>query len=322
VTPTAIAAETLLDLYERMITIRVFEERVVELFAKGLITGSTHPCIAQEAISAGACAALRPSDIVLATYRGHGAAIAKGCELKPLMAEMLTRTTGCCRGRGGSMHLCDVSRGFYDTNAIVAAHIPIAGGVALSVNLRHGSEVVVCFFGDGASCEGEFYETLNMAQLWKVPLILICENNGYAISVPAHLSQSTPDIADRAKGFGMRNDIVDGNDPLAVMQAVGAAAEFARAGRGPSLIECKTVRWERHSAFSSGKYANPEEALRWKQVDPLPRLARSIEENGVPSSRLDKIGDEAVRRVEEAVHFAMESPLPAPESVYEGIFAE
>src|SRR5688572_12269328 len=192
-----------LALYNRMVMIRIFEERAVELFAQGLITGSTHLCIAQEATSLGVCAALRPDDLVLATYRGHGVALAKGSDPKHIMAELLTRTTGCCKGRGGSMHLCDVSTGFLGTNAIVAAHIPIAGGVALSLKLRKSLQVAVCFFGDGASCEGEFYETLNMAALWKVPLVLICENNGYAISVPTKLSQSTPDIADRARGFGI-----------------------------------------------------------------------------------------------------------------------
>ena len=220
------------------------------------------------------------------------------------------------------MHMCDVSKGFYGTNAVVAAHIPIAGGVALSMKLRKQPNVVLCFFGDGSTCEGEFYETLNMASLWKVPLVLICENNGWAISVPVALSQSTPDIADRAKGFGMPGEIVDGNDPLAVRAAVASAVRRARAGEGPTLIECKTVRWERHSAFSSGKYANPEEALKWKKTDPLPRLAERLKAAGVPVERITEIGQEAKKRVEEAVEYAIQSPLPAPESVYEGIFAE
>lgn len=313
---------TLLGFYERMVTIRLFEESVLELFGKGLITGSTHPCIAQEAIPAGACAALRPDDIVLATYRGHGVAIAKGCDLKPLMAEMLTRTTGCCKGRGGSMHLCDTSMGFFGTNAIVAAHIPIAGGVALSIKLRREQKVVLCFFGDGSTCEGEFYETLNMASLWKIPLVLICENNGWAISVPTELSQSTPDIADRARGFGMPSEVVDGNDPVAVRDVVAAAVGRARAGEGPTLIECKTVRWERHSAFSSGKYLNPEEALKWRKADPVPRFLAKLTDIGVPAERIATAEASAKRRVNEAVEYALQSPLPTPESVHEGIFAD
>src|SRR4051794_21486382 len=241
--------EKSLTYYHRMVMIRAFEQRALELFGQGLITGSTHLCIAQEATSLGVCAALRPDDLVLATYRGHGIALAKGSDPKHIMAELLTRTTGCCQGRGGSMHICDVKNGFLGTNAIVAAHIPIAGGVALSAKLRKTGQVVLCFFGDGASCEGEFFETLNMASLWKIPLVLICENNGYAISVPTRLSQSTPDVADRARGFGMPGVIVDGNDLFAVRDVTSDAVQRAREGGGPTLIEAKTIRWERHSAF-------------------------------------------------------------------------
>jgi TPP-dependent pyruvate/acetoin dehydrogenase alpha subunit len=309
-------------LYNRMVMIRAFEERAVELFAQGLITGSTHLCIAQEATSLGACAALKPDDLVLATYRGHGVALAKGSDPKRIMAELLTRTTGCCKGRGGSMHICDVSKGFLGTNAIVAAHIPIAGGVALSVKLRKTGQVVLCFFGDGASCEGEFFETLNMASLWKIPLVLICENNGYAISVPTKLSQCTPDIADRARGFGMPAVTVDGNDLLAVRDATAEAVRRAREGGGPTLIEAKTTRWERHSGFSAGKYANPEEAQRWKTVDPLPRLKGQLLEMGAGAEDLDAEERAARLLVDEAVEFAKNSPQPGLESLYEGTFAE
>lgn len=310
-----------LKLYWQMLVIRKFEEAGIELFARGLITGSTHPCIGQEAIPAGACSALAPDDLVLATYRGHGAAIAKGSDPRRLMAELLTRSTGCCLGRGGSMHVADVALGLLGTNAIVAGHIPIAGGVALASKLRRDNKVTVCFFGDGAACEGEFFETLNMAALWKLPLILICENNGYAISVPVSASQSTPDIADRAKGFGMPGAIVDGNDPLAVREEVALAAARARNGEGPTLLECKTVRWERHSAFSSGKYADPEEALRWRKVDPIPRLALLLREAGAAEEALAEADREAAAIVAEAVQFALDSPFPDPASVEEGIFA-
>ncbi len=312
----------LLALYNRMVMIRAFEESAIELFAKGLITGSTHPCIGQEAIPVGACSALEPDDLVLATYRGHGAAIAKGADPRYLMAELLTRTTGCCKGRGGSMHLCDKEKGFLGTNAIVAAHIPIAGGVALSCKLRKTRQVVLCFFGDGASCEGEFFETLNMSALWKVPLVFICENNGYAISVPTSASQATPDIADRARGFGIPAVSIDGNDVLEVRARTSAAVAHARQGYGPFMIECKTVRWERHSAFSAGRYENPEEAQRWKKVDPIPRFAQRLLEMGATVEQLNT--EEVVARaaIQQAVEFAMDSPLPEPESVYEGIFAK
>lgn len=316
------AIHSLLELYRQMLTIRYFEENAIELFAKGLITGSTHPCIGQEAIAVGACSTLEERDSVLATYRGHGAAIAKGSDPKWLMAELLTRTTGCCKGRGGSMHLCDKEKGFIGTNAIVGAHLPIAGGVALANKMRGTDRVVLCFFGDGASCEGDFFETLNMAALWKVPLIFICENNGYAISVPTGLSQATQDIADRARGFGMPSRIVDGNDVREVKVAVAEGVARARVGSGPSFIECKTVRWERHSAFSSGRYENPEEAQRWKTVDPIPRLEKVLLEEGADSEEIDREREAAKERIAEAVQFALQSPLPIVDSIYEGIFAE
>ncbi|MEW5979327.1 MAG: thiamine pyrophosphate-dependent dehydrogenase E1 component subunit alpha [Acidobacteriota bacterium] len=319
---TDLAPHDCLNLYHRMIMIRAFEESAIDLFAKGLITGSTHPSIGQEAIAVGACSTLEPTDKILATYRGHGEAIAKGSDPKTLMAELLTRVTGCCKGRGGSMHLCDIQHGVLGTNAIVAAHIPIAGGVALANKLRNNQQVTLCFFGDGASCEGEFFESLNMSALWKLPLIFICENNGYAISVPTRLSQSTPDIADRARGFGIPVQIVDGNDLLAVRRATKEAVAHARSGNGPFMIECKTVRWERHSAFSAGKYENPEEAQRWKKVDPIPRFSRQLLEMGLTPSHLQAQEVSAQRLIREAVEFAIQSPLPSPDSVNEGVFAQ
>ena len=313
--------EQSLEYFHRMVMIRIFEQRALELFGQGLITGSTHLCIAQEATPLGVCAALRPDDLVLATYRGHGIALAKGSDPKHIMAELLTRTTGCCQGRGGSMHICDVKNGFLGTNAIVAAHIPIAGGVALSAKLRKTGQVVVCFFGDGASCEGEFYETLNMAALWKVPLVLICENNGFAISVPTKLSQSTPDVADRARGFGIPGITVDGNDLFAVRDATAAAVRRAREGDGPTLIEAKTIRWERHSAFAAGKYASPEEAQRWKTVDPLPRFRNELLSMGATEEILEAQEAAARQVIEEAVEFAKNSPMPGLDTLYEGTYA-
>ncbi|MBV9306210.1 MAG: thiamine pyrophosphate-dependent dehydrogenase E1 component subunit alpha [Acidobacteriaceae bacterium] len=320
-TEQSVGAQLSLSLYQRMLVIRRFEESALDLFSKGLITGSTHPCIGQEAISVGACSALKSTDLVLATYRGHGVALAKGVDAKIAMAELLTRETGCCKGRGGSMHLCDIACGLLGTNGIVAAHIPIAGGVALAAQLRRSGQVTACFFGDGAACEGEFFETMNMAALWKLPLVLICENNGWAISVPVSKSQSTPDIADRAKGFGMPGVTVDGNDVLAVREAVLSAAAAARQGEGPTLIECKTVRWERHSAFSSGKPVDPEAAQRWRKADPIPRFAQSLLDAGLSRAALDEAEREATEEVRQAVEFAVNSPLPDAASVHEGVFA-
>ena len=318
--PTDIALDTLLDWYEQMCTIRYFEEHAISSFRKGLFTGSTHPCICQEAIAVGGAAALEPTDQVFATYRGHGHALAKGLEAGSMMAELLCKSTGCCGGRGGSMHLCDVEKDFWGTNAIVAAHIPIAGGMALSNKLRKNGRVTAVYFGDGATCEGAFFETLNMATLWKVPLVLVCENNGFAISVPTELAIPIPDIAQRAEGFGLPGCVVDGNDPIAVYHAMRKAVNHARTGQGPTLVECKTVRWERHSAISAGKYENEEEAMKWKKADPIPRFEIALREQGADDQALDARKQQARTVADDALEFAINSEPPSPESVADCVF--
>lgn len=316
-----LSLDILLQWYEQMLTIRYFEDNAVSSFRKGLFGGSTHPQIAQEATAVGAAAALRPTDQVLATYRGHGHAICRGLPLGSIMAELLCKSTGCCGGRGGSMHLCDAERDFWGTNAIVAAHIPIAAGIALANQRRKDSRVVAVFFGDGATCEGAFFETLNMATLWKVPLVLVCENNGYAISVPTSKAHSVAAIAERALGFGLPGTSVDGNDPIAVYEAVGVAVERARKGEGPSLVECRTTRWERHSAISSGAYDNEEEAQKWKTVDPIPRFEKLLVERGAQEPVLQEIRQRAKTRNDEALLFAIDSPTPAPKTVGDFVFS-
>jgi TPP-dependent pyruvate/acetoin dehydrogenase alpha subunit len=320
--PNDLSADDLLKIYRTMARIRAFEDEVVDASHKNLVPGSTHPCIGQEGTKVGAIDALGPDDLVLATYRGHGEAIALGVDPTAIMAEIMARATGICKGKGGSMHLSDPSKGLIMTNAIVAGHIPIAGGVALSCQFRKTGQVVLCFFGDGASCEGEFFETLNMAMLWRVPLIFICENNGFAISVPTSMSQATPDIADRARGFGMPAVIVDGNDPIAVRTAVADAAKRARSGGGPSFIECKSVRWERHSALSAGGSDPKAQREAWQRVDPIPRfrnalIAWTVADGGA----LDRIDDEARAEAHTVRETAEAAPFPPPESIYEDIFA-
>jgi len=312
----------LLRLYREMARVRAFEEEVIDAFNAGLVPGSTHPCIGAEGIKAGALSTLQPDDLVFATYRGHGEALIKGVDPTAMMAEVLGRATGICKGKGGSMHLSDPSVGLISTNAIVAGHIPMAGGAALSAQFRGTGQVVLCFFGDGASCEGEFFEAMNMAMIWKVPLVFICENNGIAISVPTSKSQATPDIADRARGFGMPAAIVDGNDVLAVRAAVAEGVERARGAGGPTFVECKTVRWERHSAFSAGGKDPGEQRLAWQRVDPIPRFRNALLEWDVaPAADLDLL-DEEIKAWAHAVRAEAESaPVPAPESIYEDIFA-
>ena len=319
--PADLSNDELLDLYRTMARIRAFEEQVVDAYNARLVPGSTHPCIGQEASKVGTISALAANDLVLATYRGHGEAIALGMDPVAIMAELMCRSTGVCKGKGGSMHLSDPTKGLIMTNAIVAAHIPIAGGVALSCKQRGTGQVVACLFGDGAACEGEFFETLNMAQLWKVPLVLVCENNGWAISVPTSASQATADIADRARGFGMHAMVVDGNDVLAVRAVVGEAVDRARSGAGPAFVETKTVRWERHSALSAG--ADPEEGRRaWQRVDPIARFRKSLLAWAVgDDAALGEIDRDAAAQAHECRSVAEKAPFPDRASVFEDVYA-
>jgi TPP-dependent pyruvate/acetoin dehydrogenase alpha subunit len=320
--PSGLDDEQLLRLYRDMVRVRIFEEEIVDAFRAGLVPGSTHPCIGQEAIKVGALDAIDSIDLVLATYRGHGEALLKGVDPVAIMAELMGRQTGINRGKGGSMHLADPSVGLLTTNAIVAGHIPMAGGVALSCKFRGTDQVVLCFFGDGASCEGEFFETLNMSMLWQVPLVFVCENNGVAISVPTEKSQATPDIADRARGFGMPAVVVDGNDVLAVRGAVTDGVERARAGGGPTFVECKTLRWEHHSGFSSGGRDAEERRERREAVDPIARYRKSLLAWGAADdAALDGLAEELRTWAKSVRAEAEAAPRTGPESIWDDIYA-
>jgi TPP-dependent pyruvate/acetoin dehydrogenase alpha subunit len=312
----------LLRLYRDMVRVRAFEEEIVEAFRSGLIPGSTHPCIGQEATKVGALDAIEPKDLVLATYRGHAEALLKGIDPVGIFAELMGRQTGINGGKGGSMHLADPAVGLMTTNAIVAGHIPHAGGVALSCQFRKTGQVVLCFFGDGAACEGEFFESLNLAMLWKVPLVFICENNGYAISVPTSKSQATPDIADRARGFGMPALIVDGNDVLAVRGAIAEGVARARGGGGSTFVECKTLRWEHHSGFSAGGRGAEERRIARERVDPLRRYRRSLSAWGIAGQEdFDRIESEQRAWAKGVRAEAEKAPPTGPESIWDHVFA-
>lgn len=309
-TPATIspASADALSLYEQMWTIRIFEQQAVELFRRGLIRGTVHPSIGQEAIAAGVCSALRHDDYILSTYRGHGHCIAKGGHLGRMMAELLARFDGYCKGKGGSMHLCDPDIGYLGANGIVGAGIPLAGGVALSMKLQQRDQVAVCFFGDGASNQGVFHESANMASIWKLPVVFICENNGYGLSMPASAACSVKDIASRASSYGFPGWSIDGNDCMAVVQAAERAVARARAGDGPSLIECKTHRWEKHSALSRPYHADPQDATLWSRHDPIERLRKDL----MAMKLLDAAADEQIQRrarqrIAQAVDFAIQS---------------
>ena len=313
---------TLMRLYRTMLTIRRFEESIADLYRRGLVPSSAHVYIGQEAVAAGVCACLRPDDYVLSTHRGHAHSIAKGVPLDRLAAEILGRATGLNRGRGGSMRPCCPEVGVLYSCPIVGSNIPIAAGVGLAIKLRGTDQVVACFFGDGASNIGDFHEGLNLAAIWKAPVVYVCENNQYAISVPVWRSTSVRDIATRAVSYGIPGVVVDGNDVVAVYKAASWAVGRARRGEGPSLIECKTYRWLGHHVGDPGTaYRTREEVEAWKARCPIKRLRERLLKHGVASEEeLRAVEDEVEEAVSRAMKFALESPYPEPEELFEFVF--
>ncbi len=309
-------SKLLLSIYRTMVAIRRFEERSIELYQQGHIHGTIHPYIGQEAIAAGVCGALEPSDQILSTHRGHGHCIAKGADLSLMMAELLGREAGYCKGRGGSMHIAAMEVGVLGANGIVAGGVPIAAGAAMTAQMEGSGRVVVAFFGDGASSQGALHEAMNMASLWKLPLVFFCENNKYAVSTPTSDGVSTKTVAERASAYGIPGERVDGNDPVAVYRATGRAVKRARAGEGPSLIEGVTYRWEGHFYGEPGIYRPKGELEEWKAKDPIPRFAKHLLEHGFATQKaLDDIRKEIDEEVKKAIAFALNSPKPAIEEI-------
>jgi len=307
-------------IHRTMVKIRRFEERAVELFMAQELPGFLHSYLGQEAVAAGACACLREDDYITSTHRGHGHIIAKGLRLDHMMAELFAKTTGYCKGKGGSMHITDFSQGVLGANGIVAAGVPIATGAALSAQMRKSGQVVVCFFGDGASNQGAFYEAANLGAVWSLPVIYVCENNLYAVSTHQSHHQKVKDISTRAVAFGFPGISVDGNDPIAVYQAVAPAVHRARQGEGPTLVECKTYRWLGHYVGDPASYRPPEEVAEWKARDPVPRYERYLEEQGVMSAvEMVSVHEQVKEELDAAVEFARHSPSPQPEDALQDV---
>lgn len=312
------------EAYLRMLKIRDFEEAVTRLITEGEVAGACHSSVGQEAAIVGACMALRDDDYMSGTHRSHGHPIGKGATLKPLMAEILGKATGVCKGRGGSMHLTDTSIGSIGESAIVGGGIPLATGAALSAQVRGTDQVALTFFGDGAVNEGAFHESLNMAAIWKLPVIFFCENNHYAAVTPAVLSHGQPDVARRADGYGLPGVMVDGQDFDAVFAATSEAVARARRGEGPTLIEAKTYRFDEHCVglFINGAYRTKEEIERYKtERDPIVLLKAALLSRGHADAALAAIEAEARDLVAGAVAFAKESPFPDPQEAFELVFA-
>ena len=310
-----------------MIRIRTFEMKLAELVRNLVIKGTMHPYVGQEAVATGVCAALRPVDYIASTHRGHGHALAKGADMQRMMAELLGKHTGYCKGKGGSMHIADLDLGMLGCNGIVGGGMGITAGAALSAKLRGTDQVCAGFFGDGGANAGITHESMNLAAAWRLPAIFVCENNQYALSMPHANAVAMTDIAARAAGYGMAGEVVDGNDVLSVWAATRRAVERARAGGGPTLLECKTYRWLQHSLRVKGPDRPAEEEASWRARCPIDRLRKQLSaDRQLDEARFAAIEAAATHEVEESVAFALASPEPPLEEmeldIYAGRFIE
>jgi pyruvate dehydrogenase E1 component alpha subunit len=312
----------MLELYKQMVVIRLLEEKCEELYQKSKIGGFMHLYIGQEATGVGAVSARGPQDSVITAYRDHGIAIACGMEPKVIMAEMLGKVTGCCKGKGGSMHLADVKLKFYGGHAIVGAQIALSAGIALADNYRKSDAVTLCFFGEGATNIGYFHEALNLAGVWKLPVVFICENNKYGMWTPVERVTPVPEMRQKAMAYNMPNDCVDGMDLLAVRAATEKAIAHARSGQGPYFLEVATYRYRGHSMGDQRPYRTQDEIKKWQANDPLGKFQKVLLTAKVKQSEIDAIDKESAKMVEEAVQFAEESPAPGLEELWTDIYVE
>lgn len=315
--------DLLLSLYRDMIRVRRFEEEAARQYARGKIGGFLHLYIGQEAVAIGAISAAEPTDYIVATYREHAHYIARVDDMKAAMAELFGKVTGCSKGRGGSMHFFDVAKRFMGGHAIVGGHMPIAAGIAFASKYRGEPDVTLCFFGEGTASMGAFHEGMALASLWKLPVIFICENNLYSMGTPLYRTLAVEDVAVRAKGYPMAQEIVNGDDVLEVRDAVRRAAKRARTESMSILVEAKTYRFRGHSMSDPAKYRTKDEVEEWVKRDPIRILAERIFELRIANEvQLKAIDDEATQEVAEAVKFADESPIPDPATLYDDVYCE
>jgi pyruvate dehydrogenase E1 component alpha subunit len=316
-----ISKEKLLWMYERMRLIRTFEDRVADLFTQGKLPGFVHLYAGEEAIAVGVMAHLKDHDRITSTHRGHGHCIAKGVDIKEMMAELYGKATGLCKGRGSSMHIADVKKGMLGANGIVGAGGPLACGSALTTKVLGTDEVTICFFGDGAAEQGTMHESMNLAAIWKLPLVFVCENNMYAVTTPASYHCAVGEICSRATAYNIPGMAIDGTDVLAVYETAGEAVNRARRGEGPSLIEVRAFRYYGHFMGEPQTYKTKEEIQGYKARDPIQKFKSMLLERSLASeSELAKIDSWAEKAVEEAVRFAEASPLPAPEECLTDVY--
>jgi TPP-dependent pyruvate/acetoin dehydrogenase alpha subunit len=318
-----IGKQKAVEMYKKMVGIRKFEERVRYLFLEGIMPGTIHQYDGQEACAVGVCSALKGGDVIASTHRPHGHAIAKGLSYDELMAELFGKITGCCKGKGGSMHVGNMDKGMLPAIAIVGANMPIVAGMGLAFKLKNQKNVAVSFFGDGASNEGAFHEALNFAAIYDIPAVFVCENNLYGASTPISLVCKLKDIADRACAYGIEGVVADGNDVIAVYEAAERIVEKAREGKGPSLLELKTYRRCGHSRRDPKTYMDKKEMEYWMARNPIPMFADKLCKIGFcTEEELESISLEVEREIEKAVEYARESLSPRPEEALEDVFFE
>ena len=318
--------QLLMEMLRRMMRIRYFEERVLELAANGEILGAAHSYIGEEAVAVGACLALRDDDYITGNHRSHGHPIAKGGDVNRAMAELLGKRTGYCKGKGGSMHLADFSIGILGESGIVASSVPVAVGAAMGGRMQGTDRVSMCFFGDGASNQGSVHESMNLASVWKLPVIFLCENNQYAQTTAFRTTSAVANVSDRAVAYNIPGILVDGQDVVAMHEVVTEAVERARAGQGPSLVEGRTYRYQEHSEGMSRilkePYRSDEEVEQWKQRDPIKlHKERLLAQSVATEQEIAQIEGEEKSRADEAVEFAQQSPYPDPSELFDDLFA-
>ena len=319
--PSKEEAVKLTGYLRKMLEIRYFEEKVMDLLGRDVVKGASHLYVGEEAVAVGAVAASRKDDYITSTHRGHGHCIAKGGDLKMMLAELCGKATGYCKGRGGSMHIADVNAGNLGATGIVGSNIPVATGAGLSIKLRGTDQVVLCFFGDGAANTGAFHESVNMAAIWNLPVVFICENNLYGMSVAVDRAFPFKDIAERAKGYNIPGTIADGMDVLDVKEVVGRAVERARSGKGPTLVECKTYRYYGHTRSDPRVYRTREEEKEWKARDSILSFEKKLVEQGVlTEERIKELEEAVAKEIQEAEEFILKSPYPAIESLYDDVY--
>jgi TPP-dependent pyruvate/acetoin dehydrogenase alpha subunit len=306
-----------------MTLVRMFELRVTELYRDSEIPGFVHTSLGQEAVAVGVCSALREDDYIATTHRGHGHCLAKGADVDGMMAELFAKETGLCRGKGGSMHVADPGVGILGANAIVGASVPLAAGAALSSKLRRQGRVAVAFFGEGAANQGAFHEAVNLAAIWNLPLLLVCENNGYAEFSDSRTMSRRPSIAERAQLYGIDGLRVDGNDPVAVHEAAAELVTRCRDGDGPALLEAETYRWQGHYEGDTQPYKPADEAAQWRERDPLLLAAGRLVSDGLATEQQIEACESEVRvRIDDAVARARAARAPAPEEAYDHVFID